>query len=258
MNKDKYFDFPRRKLGISTEQTIPVVEPHPDDGILSMGGYLYDRYLKGDKLISTVLFMEENEIGLTRSRENEYVWKTILEGECCFHNAPDKDLIINDSRQLRINREVKELLTGVCTHLTKVIEIYKPDIIFFPIGIGEHSHHIITNLCFRMVKPRITSSQFMFYEDYPYADYSRITYSRPLYRMRSQFNIEKEYQDIEETLRYKAGLVMAYSSQHQMGFDEIMSNLQVYGEAIGYEGALDGRLSNGIVICERVRRLKDN
>jgi len=73
--------------------------------------------------------------------------------------------------------------------------------------------------------------------------------------MCSQFGLSKVYHSIQDTVQEKASLIMAYESQHDKQFDELLKTLKTYGEAVGYEGALEGYLTSGIGMYERIWKL---
>jgi len=254
--KEGAFVFHEKARNITKTQTILVVEPHPDDGALSMGGYLFNRYLAGDRLISAVIFMQEGEIGKQRQSETEFVWKAVLEGDCHYLNLPDQDLNLTNGEGIRINRQAKDIVNQVCEYVSGLICEYSPDIVIFPMGIGEHPHHTIANMCFRLIYSTHTACQYMFYEDFPYSDLSRIAYIRPVYRICRQFRIIKEYHCISETILDKVNLIMAYQSQHTKTFDEVKGTLSDYGEAILYEGIVEGNPLPKKGLYERLWKMK--
>lgn len=220
-------------------RVILIIEPHPDDGILSMGGNILLYHKNNDQLISLVMFSETNEMGEIRKKESNLVWETMLNSKVIYADLPDEAFDTFMDGSFKITRKSKEILLKAVNIITENISENKPDIVYFPIGIGEHFHHLLINMCFKIIYDNFRNIEFYFYEDYPYSDYGRVTYSKQVYYLFKKYKIQKVYKAIDEQLQDKVNCFMVYQSQNKKTYDEIYKIAETYGMGIGYEGLLE-------------------
>lgn len=229
------------------QEVILIVEPHPDDGALSMGGAISKFYENGIKLNSVVVFSDmRQDKRAIRRKESDSVWLQTLSGEVFYLDLPDEIFHKTYNDKLIIDNVSKSVFVQCIKGLDKLIKKISPNKVYFPIGIGGHFHHIIVNMCFDMIFEKYKEILFYFYEDYPYADLSRITYAKYIYRLWEKYSIQEEYQLIEGYIGMKKNLISKYKSQIEGKESDMEMKLEEYGKAISYEGIIKGhKLQSG-------------
>ena len=222
-------------------RTILVIEPHPDDGVLSMGGIISKYCERGAHAVSIVVFSEtDDNKKRIRKKESDTVWRQKLSGEVCYLDLPDEKFHKIVDGKLKIDNLTKSICSQCISFLESKIKEINPDVIYFPIGIGEHFHHMMVNMCFDMIFIKYGNLQYYFYEDYPYADFSRVTYVKHVYRLWEKYDIQEEYHLIDGYIKTKAMLISKYESQLTQEFADFDRKINEYGLAIGHEGLLKG------------------
>lgn len=232
---------------------ILIIEPHPDDGALSMGGILSELCERGDDLVSVVVFSEiQQESKDIRKKESDTVWKEDLSGDVYYLDLPDENFHKTQGDKLVINNASKSVFLRCLKGLEELISRLNPDIIYFPIGIGGHFHHVMVNMCFDIIYSKHTAKQFYFYEDYPYSDFSRITYAKYVFRLWKRYNIKEEYRLIDKYIEMKKCLISRYKSQAEKENNNVEMLIEEYGKAISCEGIMKGYGLNSEKPYERV------
>jgi len=240
--------------GEHRNQKLLVVEPHPDDGVLSAGGSLLNMAENGVEVSSFCVFSKGGEKEEVRHRENILVWERIFKSKAEFAQLTDAAFRSGGQNKNAPQEYMKTYIKTMNSIEKKICE-YKPDIVLGPLAVGGHIDHFITNRALINIYKEKKDFELWLFEDFPYANSDRYFYIRPLTDVRKEVEIASFYNDITSKIHDKTTLFMAYLSQHSKKRSEIYDVLLKYGEAIGLEGMYmncslqDGRLYERLWRC---------
>lgn len=212
------------KIGKMTNKyEIIFISPHIDDAILSCGGLIAKFSKEKKKILIVTVFTE----GINKKRKNE-------DNELC-------KLLNVDYIHLRLTDVVKrknELSwEKIKDKLIKRIEIQKNEVLYFPLGIGEHIDHLLV----RKVGESFKKNKVYFWEDYPYKMYNSVQIE--LLKLREHFLLNK-VENIEDFLDTKRRLIGVYKSQTKVIFGSKPIFLSSFEK---YYIKKDGDLNDGIL-----------
>jgi LmbE family N-acetylglucosaminyl deacetylase len=113
-----------------------------------------------------------------------------------------------------------ETLDHIVTNIGKVIRAYKPDAIYFPLGIGGHVDHLLVREASAVLGSafRLGDINILFYEDLPYA-----SYDAPPASFIEQHRLSPVLQQID--IEHKLVSVRNYKSQI---YDETVASIREY------------------------------
>ncbi|HAB62453.1 MAG TPA: hypothetical protein DCE48_17455 [Lachnospiraceae bacterium] len=217
-------NIPKEKKG-----RVLLIEPHPDDIVLSMGGSLIQCVENCIDITCLCLFSKSGEQESVRKDENRFIWEELLGCKLLFGDLTDYSY--------RKEEGTNELLTyrECVSMIHKTISAVKPDFLIGPMGIGDHIDHIIVNEALLNIAKQEFFKIF-FYEDFPYANRDKYYYMKALNKIKNRLEISPFYNPITVQLEDKAKMNMVYQSQYKLLWNEVLDLFKCYGKAIGYEG----------------------
>lgn len=231
--------FPKEK-----KYNVLLIEPHPDDVVLSMGASLLQLIEDAMDVMCLCIFTKGGQEESIRKEESYYIWKEQLGSRIIFGELTDY--------AYRKAERTSELATfRRCTDLIqKVISEEKPDFLIGPMGIGEHiDHSLVNQALFEIGKKE--KKKILFYEDFPYSTRDKYYYMKAVNKGKKKWNLNPIYNPVKKHVENKTKLCMAYQSQFQSAWDEMLEMFIHYGKAIGYEGSYMNRPLNSYELYER-------
>jgi LmbE family N-acetylglucosaminyl deacetylase len=221
-----------------------LIEPHPDDVVLSMGGSLVQFAKNSIDITCLCMFSKGGQKEPIRKAENRYVWEELLGCDLLFGDLADY--------AYRKEEKISELHTyrECVSMIQRTISAVKPDFLIGPMGIGEHIDHTLVNeALMNIIKKK--SIKIIFYEDFPYANRDKYYYMKAINKVKNKIDITPLYNPVTEQIEDKAKLNMVYQSQYQLVWNEVLDLYKRYGKAIGYEGIYMKKLLNPFELYER-------
>ncbi len=231
--------FPKEK-----KYKVLLIEPHPDDVVLSMGASLLQLIEDAMNVLCLCIFSRGGQEESIRKQESYYIWKEQLGSRILFGELTDY--------AYRKAESTSELVTfRQCTELLeKVISVEEPDFLIGPMGMGEHiDHSLVNQALFEIGKKE--KKKILFYEDFPYSTRDKYYYMKAVNKGKKKWNLNPLYNPVKKYVENKTKLCMAYQSQIQSTWDEMLEVFVHYGKAIGYEGSYVNRPLNSYELYER-------
>ena len=139
----------------------------------------------------------------------------------------------------------------------KIISEEEPEFVIGPMGIGDHTDHVIVNQTLINLKEKHDFTLYL-YEDFPYANQEKYYFIQTLDMLRKKTGLSPFYIDITELLKDKVSLNIAYRSQYENSIDEMMDKFTRYGKALGLEGIYMNRLLDRERYYERIWHVSKN
>jgi LmbE family N-acetylglucosaminyl deacetylase len=225
---------------------ILVVEPHPDDAALSVGGALLLERTNSAKTILSVCsrsnstsymalgrdYFDASTITELRHQESLLAAKFL---NATYHNLGQPDIPLRyidaDRYTLENLAEVRaaaggymhmpppnSLIEEVAALLWTTVQPIEPDEIWFPVGVGNHFDHRLTrDACLHMIATHwdvLSSKQLLLYEDLPYAwEDPQSAYKLTDLLSRHGAKIERTPVDITSVFEEKINCLKIYASQ---------------------------------------------
>lgn len=133
----------------------------------------------------------------------------------------------------------------------------KPDCVIGPMGIGDHTDHVIVNQVLINLRENYNFILYL-YEDFPYANQEKYYFIHTLDMIKRKISITPFYIDITQLLMDKVSINMVYRSQYKSSRNEMIDTFSRYGKALGLEGIYMGHLLDRARCYERIWRVSKN
>lgn len=195
--------------------SVLVLEPHPDDFVLSVLAYTIGRYNANVLNIFTKttlkyfpwiehIKLDENQYEKLRIEESQMVIEQMLNQK--FNTLREKSMRITDKKSIFVENEIFD---GVMTELKKDNSISD---IMVPMGVGEHPDHLITHNTMMKFYNKLDNYKIILYPEYPYSRCKK-NYCDRLNFINQQYIVKPIVVDIESSLNYIVDCISAYKSQ---------------------------------------------
>lgn len=193
---------------------VLVIEPHPDDGALSMGGILASLVSRGVDIESLCVFSDHGEQTALRLHEQRRAWSDTLGSPWSGLGFPDAPVRFPAaaSPPSHLGANLRTFIAVRKAMIDKV-DTLKPDAIVGPLAVGDHVDHRLTHQV--MLDPRIaaTGAHIWMYEDYPYCDENPQHLPAALERVMAVTALSPDYFDLSAWIEAKVEVAMCYASQ---------------------------------------------
>lgn len=198
--------------------SILVIEPHPDDFALSALGYLDN---KKSAIIMNIFskmnidsFTWNDKISIT---EDEYEEIRIKEDKFAIEEILGQHYVSLREKSTRITDKSIDYITNtIVENLEKMIN-QNPNIntLMIPMGIGRHPDHIVTyNSIMNYYINRLNRKiKIVLYPEYPYARCKKF-YRDRLEEIQKKYKLKVIIKDVEEKLDGIVNTVSVYRSQY--------------------------------------------
>lgn len=120
------------------ERNILVLSPHPDDGVIGCGGTLHIYHQKGAKIMA--VYMTDGRKGNPGYHEDNLVLSRKDEARNAATLVGIDSLIFLDNRDTELSSTPKTV-----NELSEILSEIKPEAVFLPFLLDNHSDHIATN-----------------------------------------------------------------------------------------------------------------
>lgn len=203
------------------DKTVLVLEPHPDDFVLSALGYILNRYntIVGNIFSKTDInsFTWKDNININ---EKEYERLRIEESILAVEKILKQQFVTLKEESVRITKKTKQYVEEKILKFIKEI-LHKNnhiDTLLIPMGIGNHPDHIIVHDT--VIKNEIINNRrIILYPEYPYARCKK-SYNDRLKELKKKYKLKKIIVDVEDKIDIMSNAIAAYRSQ----FDDINRN----------------------------------
>jgi hypothetical protein len=250
---------------------IVVVEPHPDDAVLSIGGHIINLLKEGNcvELLnvfskSTVATLQYNNLlklndeiyTQIRLEESDFVVKQLLHSE---FNSLNQEVALKrghksifNSQPTSLDKKISELLIDIL--LEKVKD--GANHLIFPMGVKGHIDHSVCYLTgLRMTQILDKNVKILFYEELPYSR-NKFAFHKQLIELGKRLNISPIYSNIDSNIEQKVSMVLGYRSQNiQTNRNEIECEVKRDSRTVQEEARYLNQQSNGQYF-ERLWRVK--
>lgn len=202
------------------DNSVLIVEPHPDDFALSALGYTLNKY---NSIVLNVF---------SKMDINSFTWIDKIDiNECEYENIRLKEAKLSVetilgqsfySLKLQSKKITKKsdkyIEEKVCEAIRKILNEYSNiNSILIPMGIGNHPDHIIVrNIALNYLLNENRDLKIILYPEYPYAR-CRKDYNATLKELKNKYKLNKVIINVEDTLEILIDAISAYRSQ----FDDI-------------------------------------
>lgn len=208
---------------ISKQDKIALVlEPHPDDFVLSALGYTFNKY---NAIIGNI-FSKTNINSFTwinsiQINENEYESLRIKESILSIEKLLNQQFISMCEESLKISKkDYKYIEKQILKFVKRILQENNVDIVMLPMGIGNHPDHLIVYDTIMKNKDIIKNKKIILYPEYPYARCKK-SYIEKLKEIEDKYSLNKVIINAdEEKINVLANAISAYRSQ----FDDINRN----------------------------------
>ena len=198
--------------------SILVIEPHPDDFALSALGYLdnrksaivmnifsrmnIDSFTWNEKILIT-----EGEYEKIRIKENKFAIEEILGQH--YVSLREKSMRITDKSVDYITNKIVENLDKLINQNSNI------DTLMIPMGIGMHPDHIVTyNAIMNYYISKLDrNTKIVLYPEYPYARCKKF-YRDRLEEIQKTYKLKVIIKNVEEKLEDIVNAVSVYRSQY--------------------------------------------
>lgn len=204
------------------DDTILVLEPHPDDFALSALGYSLDRFnvtvLNIFPKTSLNYFTWKDHIKIN---EETYEKIRLKESELSIEKILKQHFISLKEKSMRITNKSYDEIERIILENTKRILKEKAIIktILVPMGIGNHPDHIVVHDTIMKAYDKDDNFKIILYPEYPYAR-CRKAYNDRLDKIKNKYKIKPVVIDMELKIDIVADAISAYRSQ----FDDMNRN----------------------------------
>jgi len=215
---------------------ILIIEPHPDDFVLSASGFVLDKEWRDVKVMnifsktlvanfpwSDKFFINESEFEKIRMKESSFAIEQYFEFKFESLRLP-----LAQKRGYENNFHARKTKSEPCLvemlskKIVNEMEKNNYDVLLCPLGVKKHVDHIVAfeacTLAYEKIKKQKNNFQVVFYEEYPYARNKRLLLERLEY-VRSFFKLKKIIVKVNDYLQLINDSIMIYRSQ----FDNINS-----------------------------------
>lgn len=199
-----------------------VLEPHPDDFVLSALGYTLNRY----NTIVCNIFSKTNINSFTwikniKINEKEYESLRLEESKVSIEELLKQHFISLKEESTRITKnDTKSIEEKILNFIKNVLnQKSNIDTILVPMGIGNHPDHIIVHNTIMDNYNILNKMKIILYPEYPYAR-CKENYINRLEELNSKYKLKKIIIDIEDVMETIVDAISIYRSQ----FDDINRN----------------------------------
>ena len=203
---------------ITYPKTILVIEPHPDDFVLSALPYTLKRYNVQVLNVFSKMMLDSftwKDISIT---EKEYENLRLTESKYAIEEVLGEKFNSLKEQSTRITTKNKEIIEQkILRNIKKVLKQNKKiDTIMIPMGIGNHPDHMIVYQTIMNNRKSFKDYKLILYPEYPYAR-SKYNYLKRLEQVEKEFELKTIIMNISNKLEIMAELISIYRSQ----FDDI-------------------------------------
>lgn len=207
------------KMNTNTEDnSILILEPHPDDFVLSALGYIDDK--KGATILNIFSKMHLDSFtwnGRISITEDEYESVRIKEEKLAIEEILGQHYISLREKSTRISeKSIDDIINSIIENLKKIIQQNANiDTLMVPMGIGMHPDHIIVynTIMNNYIKQLSRKIKIILYPEYPYAR-CRKFYENRLEQIKRQYRLKAIIKNTEMKLDDIANVVSVYRSQY--------------------------------------------
>jgi len=205
------------------DNSVLIVEPHPDDFALSALGYTLNKY--NSIVLNVFSKMDINSftwIDKININECEYEDIRLKESKLSVEKILGQSFSSLKLHSTKITEKSdKYIEEKICEAIKKILnENSKINNILIPMGIGNHPDHIIVrNTALNYVLKENKNIKIILYPEYPYAR-CRKDYNETLKKLKKQYKLNKVIINVEKTIESLVDAISAYRSQ----FDDINRN----------------------------------
>lgn len=229
-----------------------VLEPHPDDFVLSALGYTLNRY----NVIVGNIFSKTNINSFTwinsiLINEYEYEKLRIEESKLSIQMLLHQEFTSLFEESLRISKKsYSEIEERIWKFVKQILQENNIDIIMIPMGIGNHPDHLIVYDTIMNNNEIVKNIKIILYPEYPYAR-SKKSYIERLKEIENKYSLNKVIINInEEEINVFSNAISAYRSQ----FDDINKNQMLAIIREDYRAlAQENNQNNEIVVYYEVK-----
>ena len=199
-----------------------VLEPHPDDFVLSALGYTLNRYnvIVGNIFSKTNInsFTWINSISIN---EYEYEELRIKESILSIQTLLHQEFISLFEESLKISQKsYNDIGKRILGFVKRILKENSIDVIMIPMGIGNHPDHLIVYDTIMDNKEIVKNKKIILYPEYTYAR-SKKSYIERLKEIENKYSLNKVIINVnEEKINVFSNAISAYRSQ----FDDINKN----------------------------------
>lgn len=212
----------RKPKKIDVNDTVLVIEPHPDDFALSVLGYTFNKY----NAIVLNIFSKMNINSFTwleniKIDDKEYEDLRLKESKIAVEDLLGQSFISLYQESTRINkRKNKNISSQIIQNVEKILNENKHiNTLLIPMGIGNHPDHIIVHDILMEKYEKNNNVKIVLYPEYPYAR-CRKAYNERLEEMEKKYQLKKKIINVDEIIDILADAASIYKSQ----FDDINRN----------------------------------
>jgi len=204
------------------DETVLVLEPHPDDFALSALAYTYNNYnavvFNIFSKTSLEYFTWKDYISITQA---EYEQLRLEESKFAIEKVLKESFISMKEASTRITKKTDETLKKeICDNLDNILNKNKKiTTVMIPMGIGEHPDHLIVYDSIINNLDKYCKYKLIFYPEYPYARCKK-KYMERLSELKRKYSLNEVIIDIEDKIEKIVDCISIYKSQ----FDDINRN----------------------------------
>ena len=204
------------------KKTTLVLEPHPDDFVLSALGYILNKY---NAIIGNIFSKTDINsftwINSIQINENEYEKLRIKESILSIEELLHQQFISLYEKSSRISKKNYQCMEKqILKFIQKILQENDIDTILVPMGIGNHPDHLIVYNTIMNNKDMVKNKKIILYPEYPYARCKK-SYIDRLNMLEDKYKLNKIIIDVgEDEINVFANAISAYRSQ----FDDINRN----------------------------------
>ena len=223
---------------------VYVIEAHPDDAALSIGGLLLNLSANDQTSAITVFtifdgswakrtFGKNLVIKNVRRLENEKALNIANAKNICLGFLEAYDRGYRSYRRVSIPIKERDLVTKVSLSLKQMLAVGKRGLVLFPIAVGHHVDHLIAfESMIRLCRERaLRAEQTRLYEDCPYVCRNKNDLNKRLGIIRQNyFQVKPLVIDITTNATLKTEMLKSYSSQ--FGYETIRI-VKTYSSKLG-------------------------
>jgi len=200
-----------------------VLEPHPDDLALSIGGFILNKLKEGYEVYCITPFSKEGAITEKRRLENRRAL------ESCGIKITFLDIPVSKKRGYKlhydnIKKKDLDLLEKLSKDIKGIIDDINPSLILCPLGVGNHiDHKILFKICNEKLRKK---RKILFYEELPYANRRNYLEER-ICELKKKNYLRKKYESVDKYISKKLFMVSQYRTQYS-NFQEIKKEIVEY------------------------------
>ena len=181
------------------KKTTLVLEPHPDDFVLSALGYILNKY---NAIIGNIFSKTDINsftwINSIQINENEYEKLRIKESILSIEELLHQQFISLYEKSSRISKKNYQCMEKqILKFIQKILQENDIDTILVPMGIGNHPDHLIVYNTIMNNKDMVKNKKIILYPEYPYARCKK-SYIDRLNMLEDKYKLNKIIIDVGE------------------------------------------------------------